>query len=166
MMTSLIALACLGPGSALAADKWKPLTKDGLHDPAGPAIGELQQPAEALSLLPFDHAGNKVDWGRALAEGKITPRSQVMPGTRVQLLDTDVLMKRTGEMPMVLFPHRQHTEWLDCSNCHEQLFRSKAGKTEVNMTQILSGEKCGVCHGAVAFPLTECQRCHNVSREP
>jgi hypothetical protein len=29
---------------------------------------------------------------------------------------------------------------------------------------ILSGEKCGLCHGAVSFPLTECKRCHSVDR--
>jgi hypothetical protein len=31
------------------------------------------------------------------------------------------------------------------------------------MQKILDGEQCGVCHGAVAFPLTECRRCHSVS---
>jgi hypothetical protein len=30
---------------------------------------------------------------------------------------------------------------------------------------VLSGEKCGLCHGAVAFPLTECNRCHSVQRD-
>jgi len=75
-------------------------------------------------------------------------------------------MPRTGEMPMVRFPHRQHTEWLDCSNCHEKLFASKAGGTRaVNMFQILQGEYCGLCHGAVSFPLTECKRCHSVARK-
>ena len=28
---------------------------------------------------------------------------------------------------MVRFPHKQLTEWLDCSNCHEKLFKSKTG---------------------------------------
>jgi hypothetical protein len=27
------------------------------------------------------------------------------------------------------------------------------------------GEQCGVCHGAVAFPLTVCGRCHNTPRD-
>ena len=67
-------------------------------------------------------------------------------------------------MPMVRFPHRQHTAWLDCSNCHDQLFGQTAGATTINMMLILQGEKCGLCHGAVAFPLTECLRCHSVVR--
>jgi nitrate/TMAO reductase-like tetraheme cytochrome c subunit len=29
------------------------------------------------------------------------------------------------------------------------------------MSAILLGEKCGVCHGKVAFPVSECRRCHS-----
>jgi len=76
------------------------------------------------------------------------------------------MLPRTGEMPMVLFPHKQHTEWLDCTNCHEGLFAYKAGGTKgLNMFAVLQGEFCGRCHGAVAFPLTECRRCHSVPRK-
>ena len=45
---------------AAAATVWLPLAKDGVHDPRGPGIGLLQQPAEALSTLPPDTAGNMV----------------------------------------------------------------------------------------------------------
>jgi c(7)-type cytochrome triheme protein len=106
-----------------------------------------------------------VDWNKALLGGHIDPRTNVHPETKIQVLDLDVIMKRTGEMPMVRFPHRQHTMWLDCTNCHDHLFKTKAGTSNVNMMQILSGEKCGLCHGAVAFPLTECQRCHSLPRK-
>ncbi|HEX9180451.1 MAG TPA: c(7)-type cytochrome triheme domain-containing protein, partial [Burkholderiales bacterium] len=51
--------------------------------------------------------------------------------------------------------------WLDCANCHEHLFKSKAGANKLSMQKILEGEQCGLCHGAVAFPLTECGRCHS-----
>ena len=47
-----------------------------------------------------------------------------------------------------------HTEWLDCTNCHDKLFLPKAGATPVNMFAVLQGEYCGRCHGAVSFPLT------------
>jgi hypothetical protein len=33
------------------------------------------------------------------------------------------------------------------------------------MVQILLGEKCGVCHGKVAFPVSECRRCHSKPKE-
>lgn len=161
LLATFLALGC-----AWAGGSQLPLAKDGVHDPAGPAIRILQEPAEALANFPVDAVGNQVRWVKALELGIITPRSNVLPDTKVQRLDLDVVMPRTGEMPMVRFPHRQHTEWLDCSNCHEKLFFSKAGATKaVNMFQILQGEYCGLCHGAVAFPLTECKRCHSVERK-
>ena len=73
-------------------------------------------------------------------------------------------MERTAGMPMVLFPHRAHTEWLDCENCHDKIFKAKQGANPVNMFAILQGEYCGQCHGAVSFPLTQCYRCHSVPR--
>jgi c(7)-type cytochrome triheme protein len=143
-----------------------PLAKDDLHDPANPAISLLQEPGEALGKLPPDVVGNQTRWVQALEQGLISPRANILPGTKVQVIDLDIIMPRTGEMPMVKFPHRQHTEWLDCTNCHDHIFKSKAGATTaVNMFQILQGEYCGRCHGAVAFPLTECKRCHSVVRK-
>ena len=147
---------------AANAGSWKPLARDGVHDPRGPAIGQLQEPAEALAALPPDSAGNSVHWVRAIDSGAITPRSQILPGTVERTLDQDLIVAKFGSMPAVKFPHRQHTLWLDCSNCHEKLFRSKAGANTFSMAAILNGEQCGLCHGAVAFPLTECNRCHSV----
>ena len=153
-------------GLAWGAGNQVPLAKDGVHDTANPGIKMLQEPREALRSLPADVVGNNVRWVQALEQGLITPRTNIMSDTKITVLDQDVIMPRTGEMPMVRFPHKQHTEWLDCSNCHEKLFKSKAGATTtVNMFQILQGEYCGVCHGAVAFPLTECNRCHSVVRK-
>jgi c(7)-type cytochrome triheme protein len=159
-----IAALLLGAGLAAAAAKWTPLALDGVHDPTSPAIGVLQEPAEALSTLPPDTAGNQVLWVRALDEGHINPRTNILPETKVNLRTTDILLKNTGEAALVRFPHRQHTAWLDCSNCHDQLFQQTAGATKLSMFRILQGESCGLCHGAVAFPLTECGRCHSVLR--
>jgi c(7)-type cytochrome triheme protein len=146
--------------------EYLPLAKDDLHDPASPAIKLLQEPGDVLSKFPRDVVGNKTRWVQTLEQGYIDPRTNILPGTPVKVLDLDIILPRTGEMPMVRFPHRQHTEWLDCSNCHEHLFKSKAGATtKLNMFQILQGEYCGLCHGAVAFPLTECKRCHSVERK-
>lgn len=149
---------------AAAADerKWKDLAVDGLHDPASLALPSLQNPRAALKVLPADGAGNQVNWVKALREGQIKPRTNLLEITKGKVLDLDVIMTRTDEMPYVRFPHLAHTEWLDCSNCHEGLFKSKAGATPVNMLAILQGEYCGRCHGAVSFPLTECNRCHSV----
>ncbi|MBF0438884.1 MAG: hypothetical protein HQL93_07150 [Magnetococcales bacterium] len=156
-------LLFLSVGSAGAADKWLPLAKDGLHDPNNPGIHELQQPKDALSTLPEDTAGNLVSWVEALRKGVIVPRTNIMPDTKIQVLDLDLIYSKTGDSWYVRFPHKAHTEWLDCTNCHEKLFKTKFGATGIKMLDILSGHYCGQCHGAVAFPLTECRRCHSVN---
>lgn len=155
-----------GAKFAIAADAsaWEPLRKDGIHDPKGPAIKLLQQPGDALSKLAPDTAGNMVRWLEALEKGQINPRDTLRPGTKVRVLDQDILMNLQGGMPIVRFPHRKHTLWLDCANCHDELFKPKIGANDISMFQILQGEQCGLCHGAVAFPLTECNRCHSVLR--
>lgn len=150
---------------AAAPSLWVALEKDGIHDPANPGIKQLQQPAEALAPLPRDSAGNLVRWVQALETGAINPRTNILPETKVRLLDQDIIVSKFGSMPAVKFPHRQHTLWLDCSNCHPYPFVDKAGANKFSMTAILNGEQCGLCHGAVAFPLTECNRCHSVPNE-
>ncbi|MEY2686460.1 MAG: hypothetical protein RL375_658 [Pseudomonadota bacterium] len=144
---------------------WVPLAADGVHDPRGPGISQLQQPADALSVLPPDTAGNMVRWMDALDSGAISPRSSILPGTEVRVREDDIIIARFGSMPAVKFPHRQHTLWLDCSNCHPAPFKDKIGANRFSMMAILNGEQCGVCHGAVSFPLTECNRCHSVPNE-
>ena len=161
----VLALVILASGALHAQTQaWKPLAEDGLHDPDNPAIDLLQQPAEALSQLPPDTTGNKVLWNRALREQYIQPRTNVYPETKIEVIDMDIIMEKTGEMPLVLFPHQPHTEWLDCTNCHDKIFIKQVDANQINMFTILSGNHCGQCHGAVAFPLTECNRCHSVPR--
>jgi c(7)-type cytochrome triheme protein len=158
--------AALGLSFALLAAEqgWIPLAEDGLHDPESPAIQLLQEPAEALSQLPEDNSGNKVSWIEALREQYIQPRTNIFPETKIEVLDMDIIMANTGELPLVMFPHKPHTEWLDCKNCHDKIFVEKVDANPINMFAILSGNYCGQCHGAVAFPLTECNRCHSVPR--
>ncbi len=148
-----------------AGQTWKLLKDDGLHAPDNTAITILQEPGEALLQLPPDNTGNKVSWVKALREKYINPRTNIYPETKVEVLDMDIILENTGEMPMVRFPHKAHTEWLDCTNCHDAIFKKEVGANPINMFAILNGEYCGRCHGAVSFPLTECLRCHSVSRK-
>ena len=158
-------LACLAAGT-LAQDtrQWRPLAQDGIHDPRSPAIKLLQPPAEALSALPPSSAGDQVAWGEAIKRRLITPRSKINPETKFDLRDTDIFLDLYGSELPIRFPHLDHTLWLDCSNCHDKLFKKEPGSNRYSMLAILNGEQCGVCHGAVAFPLTECKRCHNTPR--
>jgi c(7)-type cytochrome triheme protein len=36
----------------------------------------------------------------------------------------------------------------------------KKGATKYSMVEIFDGKYCGACHMTVAFPLTDCGRCH------
>lgn len=160
----LLAAIAATPPPAFAQQEWLPLRRDGVHDPRGPAIGQLQEPAEALAKLAPDTTGNLVRWVEALEKGQIAPREKLRPQTQVRELDKDILLNLRGGMPIVRFPHLAHTRWLDCDNCHDHLFKAQAGATKFSMFAILQGEQCGVCHGAVSFPLTECYRCHSILR--
>lgn len=151
---------------------WTSLADDGIHDPTGPGINELQEPGEVLSLLPSKDAqglgdargtGNQIRWVYALQSGAINPRrSRTLPETKVPVLDMDVLLDLGGSMRIVRFPHKAHTEWLACDNCHDEIFKPRIGSNAIAMYNILNGEQCGRCHGAVSFPLTECRYCHSV----
>jgi c(7)-type cytochrome triheme protein len=156
-------LLLLAAGSATGGT-WLPIAKDGIHDPKSPAAKQLQQPEDALNGLTPDNTGNQVRWVQSLDKGEIKPREKLRQATEIRKLDQDILLDLKGSMSIVRFPHRAHTEWLDCSNCHDHLFEKRTGATRISMQAILQGEQCGVCHGAVAFPLTECKRCHSVSR--
>lgn len=158
---SLLVILLAIASASFAADKWKPLKKDGIHDPANPAIKVLQQPADALSVLQADTAGNMVDWARSLEYGFIEPRGSLSGDYEHEVLETTVLMRNTMPMRYVRFPHKTHTQWMACETCHDAIFVAKENANPINMGRILNGEYCGICHGAVAFPLTECDRCHN-----
>ena len=151
---------------ASASAQWSRLKDDGLHDPRSPAIKEKQEPGDALRVLaekaPDPLIGNQVRWAKALEDGLIDPRTNIWPDTKIRILDQDIYLDIGGSLGAVRFPHKLHTMWLDCSNCHDAIFKSVAGETDISMLKILEGEQCGVCHGAVAFPLTECVRCHSV----
>ena len=139
-----------------------PPTHDGIHDSDGPGATMLQTPKSAFDALPKSSSGNYVDWVKALDEKKIMPRyDKKDPDAQPIVMDLNIVREVKGSMPNVVYPHKQHTEWLDCSNCHPAIFVPQKGANNISMAAILLGEKCGVCHGKVAFPVSECRRCHS-----
>jgi len=118
--------------------------------------------------LPKTKHGDHINWVAAMETEAIQPLSFI-PG-RVQMTSSMPLPKHL-EKPLywttnaanviVRFPHRSHTEWLDCSNCHPDLFTIKqTGTIEFNKESNLYGQFCGACHMNVAFPMNGCGRCH------
>jgi c(7)-type cytochrome triheme protein len=74
-------------------------------------------------------------------------------------------MRNTLSLPAVRFPHAAHNLWMSCEMCHDTIFEPEIDGNDISMSKILDGEYCGLCHGAVSFPLTECNRCHSVAGE-
>jgi c(7)-type cytochrome triheme protein len=134
---------------------------DGIHDSTNDAIVVLQDPTVAMADFPRDRR-HQVDWVQALEAGLIEPRADLPGEGEIELLDLDIMMKNTQFMPWVKFPHRAHTQWLACSNCHPAIFKPKKGANPISMNKVLRGEYCGVCHDKVAFALFTCERCHSV----
>jgi len=141
------------------------LKNDGIHDPQVPGLKLLQQPREAFSTLSPGIAGNNVDWSKSLQKGQVKPRFDYLDASKESLpMDLVIVMEVKGSMPNVSFPHKQHTEWLECANCHDAIFKPLKGSNPMSMAEIMLGQKCGVCHGSVAFSVTECRRCHPDSK--
>lgn len=142
-----------------------PLGTEGLFDTDNPALKFLQQPSEAMRDFPTSSVGNHVDWVDTMDQELIKPRMSINQDKVMRAISLDVIMSQTGSMPFVRFPHFDHTQLLSCTNCHTQIFLPKKDANPVSMYAILNGEFCGVCHGKVAFPLTDCFRCHSIRRD-
>jgi c(7)-type cytochrome triheme protein len=106
-----------------------------------------------------------VDWEKAEEDGSVKPldflegvsiRRPSMPAQK----DFALSPKLEG-MPEIIFSHAKHTRWNGCELCHPDIFVGvKRGMTKYSMADIFAGRYCGVCHVNVAFPMTDCRRCH------
>lgn len=143
-----------------------PPAEDGIHDPSVDGTLQLQPPLSAFGSMPRSNSGNRVDWVKALAEKKIAPRWERDKADAVAtVMDLNIVREVKGSMPDVVYPHKQHTEWLDCSNCHPAIFAPQKGANQMSMAAILLGQGCGTCHGRVAFPVSECRLCHSKKKD-
>jgi len=137
-------------------------SKDGIHDPDNAGTDLLQWPSEAFAGFPKSNDGNMVDWVQTLSKGHIRPWTELQdPEAEPFVMDLMIVRQVKGSMPNVVYPHLQHTEWLDCTNCHDEIFVPQKGANQISMAGILLGQKCGICHGKVAFPVSDCRRCHS-----
>ena len=123
---------------------------------------EKEQHPLAFYFLPKAEQGSYVDWAAAIKYGVIRPVDSLDPNRKTMPpIDFNVVFKVKGDLPDVVYPHYPHTVWLDCRNCHPKIFVMRAGVNQVTMNGIMRGEFCGRCHGKVAFPLFDCNRCHS-----
>ena len=139
----------------------------GIGDPSKPVseaykIGMSARPAALAGAgLPKDKFG-LIDWVAVVKKGEIKPIGSLDPSKPdIPPFDMDIVIEAKGDfVNNVLFPHSDHTYWLGCENCHPAIFVMGKGKNKMSMVEISEGKWCGRCHGKVAFPLTDCSRCH------
>ncbi len=139
----------------------------GTGDPNKPVseaykIGMSKRPAALAGAgLPKDKFG-LIDWVAVVKTGEIKPIGSLDPAKPdIPPFDMDVVIETKGDfVNNVVFPHNAHTYWLGCENCHPAIFVMGKGKNKMSMVEISEGKWCGRCHGKVAFPLTDCSRCH------
>ncbi len=133
------------------------------------SFGKSVKPEESfqhlVDRLPKERFGNSVDWVQAESDGLITP-VDFLEGVSIKRpslanqKDFSISSKVEG-MPDITFSHKKHTVWNGCELCHPEIFIGvKKGTTKYSMVDIFEGKYCGVCHGTVAFPMIDCQRCH------
>lgn len=126
-------------------------------------MDESQKRFENVKDLPWLPYGNEIDWVRALEEGLIEPKKSILEEDFQPFKFTSKLEIEADWdlIPGAEFPHDKHLQWLDCANCHPDIFNIKLKATkQFNMKYNLEGKFCGVCHLKVAFPMNDCKRCH------
>ncbi len=130
-------------------------------------IGYGREKFDELSHYPAMLFGNRINWSEALREKLFVPRSYLKERPEDFPFDKQLTLDAEWNyVPPSVFPHRVHTEWLDCNNCHPEIFNiKKKGTRDFSMGNILKGEFCGVCHLNVAFPMNDCPRCHPGMRQ-
>lgn len=121
--------------------------------------------------LPKERFGNGIDWEKSEEMRLITPATFV-DGVSIHKKSLAAqkdfaLNPKIGAMPDIIFSHKKHTDWNGCELCHPEIFVGvKRGTARYTMVDIFEGRSCGACHTTVAFPLTDCQRCHSKPVQP
>lgn len=118
------------------------------------------------SKLPKARSGNGIDWEEAESRNLINPVDYLeglsIKGPKLASVDDLALQSKVEGMPDIIFSHAKHTVWNGCEVCHPEIFLGvKKGATQYSMIELFQGKYCGVCHDSVAFPQTDCQRCHS-----
>jgi c(7)-type cytochrome triheme protein len=115
--------------------------------------------------LPKTVVGSGIDWEEAENKGLIKPIdflegiSLKRPALKAQK-DFSIEARATW-IDDVIFSHKKHALWNGCEVCHPDIFPSvQKGTTKYTMFEIIEGQYCGACHDKVAFPISDCQRCH------
>jgi c(7)-type cytochrome triheme protein len=118
-----------------------------------------------LERMPKETFGNGINWQKAEENGALKLVDQLdgvsINKTGMKIQGDFSLKSKVEGMPDIIFSHTKHTVWNGCELCHPDIFVGiKKGATKYSMIELFDGKYCGVCHDKVAFPQTDCKRCH------
>lgn len=126
--------------------------------------GDMTQGKEkfkTLASMPKTGFGNRINWVEALGKRQISPKATLLGNKKTMTFEKPVeLADEKKSVQPVTFLHKVHTQWLDCSNCHPDVFNFKKTGQHFPMEKMARAQYCGMCHLKVAFPLNDCGRCH------
>lgn len=115
--------------------------------------------------MPKERGGNGINWEKAEESGAIKLIDYVegvstKRAPMVNQKDFSIGANVEG-VPEIIFSHKKHTVWNGCELCHPDIFVGvKRGSEKYSMIDLFAGKYCGACHGNVAFPQSDCRRCH------
>jgi len=110
--------------------------------------------------LPLDRF-QFIDWMKLKENDVFTPVVSLDKDFTEETRDNKILFaSQSGFVSDVIFDHKVHSDWINCSTCHPVLFKDELGGNKMKMTDMSKGLYCGHCHGKVSFTFADCLRCH------
>ena len=143
-----------------------------LHNPDLIDHAKIKQVAERVGAqwhpenlnngrLPVDRFG-LIDWLKMKRDNVFVPIASLQNDYKERTRDNKILfISKSNFVNNVLFDHKVHSDWIDCSSCHPALFIDKLGGNDMKMRDMSKGRYCGHCHGKVSFKFADCKRCHS-----
>jgi c(7)-type cytochrome triheme protein len=117
-----------------------------------------------IESLPRTNFGNGVDWEKARERGLISPEDFVegisIKGVPLPVPDNFSIEAKLKGLQGIIFSHKKHALLFGCEGCHPDIFAVRRGYSTFSMREIYVGQYCGVCHTSVAFPVSNCEGCH------
>lgn len=115
--------------------------------------------------IPLDRFGF-IDWIKLRDMKVIKPVISLSKDFKEEIRETAILFEAESKSTKdVVFDHKIHTWWHNCSTCHPRIFKEELGGNDVRMIYNAEGKYCGECHSRVAFTFADCLKCHKVPKE-
>ncbi|WP_456417943.1 c(7)-type cytochrome triheme domain-containing protein [Thiolapillus sp.] len=109
--------------------------------------------------IPIDKFGF-IDWLSLKRNKVFNPIHSLRKNYKHKARSNKILFESKGNLDDVIFDHEIHSNWINCSSCHPEIFLETL-TNDVKMIRMSKGKHCGYCHGKVSFTFASCKRCHN-----